>query len=72
ITHDPEALRFLISLVGADHVLLGTDIPFDMADLSPVETLRAAGIGAAEFELISGRNVIDLVGTAAVKGLLNV
>ncbi|CDZ55200.1 amidohydrolase family protein [Neorhizobium galegae] len=72
ITHDPEALRFLISLVGADHVLLGTDIPFDMADLSPVETLRAAGIGAAEFELISGRNAIDLVGTAAVKGLLNV
>ncbi len=72
ITHDPEALRFLVSLVGADHVLLGTDIPFDMADLAPLKTLRAAGIEAAELELISGKNAIDLVGAPVVKGLLNV
>lgn len=72
ITHDSEALRFLVSLVGADHVLLGTDIPFDMADLVPLETLRAAGVGAAELELISGKNAIDLVGAPVVKGLLNV
>lgn len=42
ITHDDEALRFLVSQVGEDHVLLGTDMPFDMAMQTPMESLGAA------------------------------
>ena len=38
-------LRSLVEAVGADHVLLGSDYPFDMADPRPVETVRAAGLG---------------------------
>jgi aminocarboxymuconate-semialdehyde decarboxylase len=34
VTFDPRALDYLIDLVGADHVLFGSDLPFDMADLS--------------------------------------
>jgi aminocarboxymuconate-semialdehyde decarboxylase len=34
ITYDPRALDFLIALVGPERVLFGTDIPFDMSDLS--------------------------------------
>jgi aminocarboxymuconate-semialdehyde decarboxylase len=30
LTHDPRALRFLLELVGADRVVFGTDVPFDM------------------------------------------
>ena len=32
ITHAATPLKFLIDLVGADRVLFGTDLPFDMAD----------------------------------------
>lgn len=39
ITHDPQALRFLIDLVGSDHIVLGTDSPFDMGDEHPVDLL---------------------------------
>lgn len=42
ITHDAEALRFLVSKVGLAHVVLGTDLPFDMAMQTPMETLREA------------------------------
>jgi aminocarboxymuconate-semialdehyde decarboxylase len=41
LVFDPQALRYLIDLVGADHVAIGTDSPFDMADQAPLETLRA-------------------------------
>jgi hypothetical protein len=27
ITHDPDALRYLIAKVGAEHVVTGTDLP---------------------------------------------
>ena len=32
LTHNAAALNFLIDVVGADHVLFGTDLPFDMTD----------------------------------------
>ena len=41
LVFDPQALRFLIDLVGADHVCIGTDAPFDMADEVPRETIAA-------------------------------
>jgi aminocarboxymuconate-semialdehyde decarboxylase len=34
ITYEPRALDFLLGLVGPHQILFGTDIPFDMADLS--------------------------------------
>jgi aminocarboxymuconate-semialdehyde decarboxylase len=34
VLFDPRALDFLLALAGAERVLLGTDVPFDMADLS--------------------------------------
>jgi aminocarboxymuconate-semialdehyde decarboxylase len=44
VTHDPALLRNLVEAVGADHVLLGSDYPFDMADPHPLETVRRAGL----------------------------
>jgi aminocarboxymuconate-semialdehyde decarboxylase len=41
LVFEPRALRYLIDLVGADRVVIGTDAPFDMADENPVETLEA-------------------------------
>jgi aminocarboxymuconate-semialdehyde decarboxylase len=42
VTHDPEALAYLVRAVGAQHVCLGSDFPADMADANPVETIRQA------------------------------
>ncbi len=42
ITHDGAALRYLAQRVGIDHVLLGTDLPFDMALQAPAAALAEA------------------------------
>ena len=39
ITHEPQALRYLIDLVGAERIVVGTDSPFDMGDERPRATL---------------------------------
>ena len=39
ITHDDAALAYLASRAGADHVVLGTDLPFDMALAEPAAVL---------------------------------
>ena len=41
ITHEPQALRYLIELVGAARIVVGTDSPFDMGDETPRATLSA-------------------------------
>lgn len=41
ITHDPQALRYLVELVGVERIVLGTDSPFDMGDETPRATLAA-------------------------------
>jgi aminocarboxymuconate-semialdehyde decarboxylase len=44
LTHDDALLRSLIDYVGPDHVLLGSDYPFDMGDARHVDTVRALGL----------------------------
>ncbi|HZC13009.1 MAG TPA: amidohydrolase family protein [Thermoleophilaceae bacterium] len=44
LTHDEALLRALIDYVGPDHVLLGSDYPFDMGDARHAETVRALGL----------------------------
>ena len=39
LTHDPDSLRLLIELVGADHIAIGTDNPFDMGYADPLAEL---------------------------------
>jgi len=56
ITHDPAVLRALVEFAGADHVLAGSDHPFDMADADPVATVRAAGLGGAAAAAVLGGN----------------
>jgi aminocarboxymuconate-semialdehyde decarboxylase len=44
LTHDDALLRSLIDFAGPEHVLLGSDYPFDMGDARPVDTVRALGL----------------------------
>lgn len=53
LLHDPQAVRHLISMVGADHVVIGTDHPFDMGPDSPIGAVDAIpGLTASEREWV--------------------
>ena len=41
LTHDPLSARLLIDRAGADHVVIGTDNPFDMGYFDPLAELDA-------------------------------
>jgi aminocarboxymuconate-semialdehyde decarboxylase len=60
VTHDPAALRFLVERVGIEHVVLGTDMPFDMAEDRPIARLTDA-LGDAAPEALA-RNAERLFG----------
>ena len=58
---DPTLLAHLVSDMGSDHVLLGTDHPFELGDTHPVETVRALGLGADDTETILWRTAAGLL-----------
>jgi aminocarboxymuconate-semialdehyde decarboxylase len=63
IAHGPEALAYLISRVGAERVLIGTDHPYDMGDMDPLGSLAAVtGLSLEEREKIAGGNAVALLG----------
>ena len=61
ITHDAAALRALVDLAGAGHVLLGSDYPFDMGNENPAELVRAAGFDPDTEAKILGGNAARLL-----------
>jgi aminocarboxymuconate-semialdehyde decarboxylase len=55
VVFEPQALRFLVDLVGAERVFLGTDAPFDMGDETPLKTLAdASGLSGAQRAQVAG------------------
>jgi aminocarboxymuconate-semialdehyde decarboxylase len=60
ITHSPMALEYLITNFGAEHVLLGSDYPYDMGDPEPVASLAAARIEHAQMTEVAGANACKL------------
>jgi aminocarboxymuconate-semialdehyde decarboxylase len=65
LVFDPVALRYLIDLVGADHVCIGTDSPFDMGDEAPAETIAAIPrLTEAEREQVCCKTALRLLGEA--------
>jgi aminocarboxymuconate-semialdehyde decarboxylase len=65
ITHASIPLKFLIELVGSDRVVLGTDVPFDMADTHFEDYLSAAEIDHGAIEAITGDNAMRIFGLAS-------
>lgn len=54
LTHDPGSLRLLVEWAGPGHVVLGTDMPFDMGPADAVGEIRAA-LGEAGLAEVAGR-----------------
>jgi aminocarboxymuconate-semialdehyde decarboxylase len=62
VLHSPTAIAALISLVGVDRVLLGSDYPFEMGDLDPLTTLRAVpGITDDDIAMIAEGNLLRVI-----------
>jgi aminocarboxymuconate-semialdehyde decarboxylase len=61
VTHDVRALRFLVTLAGAENVVVGTDLPFDMATPDPIGELSDAAT-AEDAALIAEHNAGRLFG----------
>jgi aminocarboxymuconate-semialdehyde decarboxylase len=60
---EPDQLRYLIDRYGADHVLLGTDYPYDMGEEDPLDLIgRVPGLDQDQIDLISGGNAARLLG----------
>jgi aminocarboxymuconate-semialdehyde decarboxylase len=58
-------LQQLVRLFGADHVLLGTDYPFDMADYDPIGLIAEAELDSAAVSALCGGNTQSLLRPAA-------
>lgn len=70
---DPEHVRLLVTRYGADHVLLGTDYPYDMGEEDPVGLVMSVeGLDDVDRVRILGANAavllrLDLPGLAAAR-----
>src|SRR5665811_1807370 len=40
VTHSPEVMRFLLDFAGPEHVVLGSDYPFEMGEADPVGSIQ--------------------------------
>jgi aminocarboxymuconate-semialdehyde decarboxylase len=65
ILHSKTALEYLITTAGADHVLLGSDYPFDMGNLDCVARVRALSVDPNDKDRILGRNATGILGEKA-------
>ena len=64
---DPTMVEQLVRDLGADHVLMGTDYPFDMSTVDPVGFLAGADLGDGDRALVLGGNAARLFGIDATR-----
>jgi aminocarboxymuconate-semialdehyde decarboxylase len=70
VVYTPESVAQLVATMGADHVLLGTDYPFDMGEDDPAGLIeRTPGLSAEEREMLVGGNAARLLGVHATSGV---
>lgn len=63
VVFEPEAIAYLVALLGVDHVLMGSDRPFDMGDNDPVGLVRRVpGLSPDDQAKILGGNAQALLG----------
>ena len=56
-------LRYLIETWGPDHIVMGTDYPYDMAETDPVGHVNSVqGLSEGDKALVMGKNAAELLG----------
>lgn len=70
ITHDKDAMRYLINLMGDDRIMYGTDYPFPLGDLEHGKFLEEmADLSTQTKQNIFKNNVLDWLGLEAEEGV---
>jgi aminocarboxymuconate-semialdehyde decarboxylase len=64
VSHHDSALAWLVALVGDERVVLGTDLPYDMADTDPVGRVDRLGLAPESRRRVAGANATRLFGLA--------
>ena len=54
IVQDTRSLRFLADVVGADRIMMGSDMPFPIGDLAPLKIVEDTSFSPAERAAING------------------
>ena len=54
IVHDPRVLRFVVDMVGADRIMMGSDMPFPIGDLEPMKIVAERGLRPRAGGVING------------------
>jgi len=62
IVYDAATLRFVCEQAGVDKVVMGTDLPFTIAEPEPVTFIDEAGFSASERDAILGGTAAKLFG----------
>jgi aminocarboxymuconate-semialdehyde decarboxylase len=63
VVFEADQLGFLIDKYGSDHILLGTDYPYDMGETDPLGLLnKVSGLSPDDVDLITGGNAARLLG----------
>ncbi len=61
VLHNPLALRYAVEFMGADHVMLGTDYPFEMGESDPVGFIESADLGEETTAAVLGATAHSLI-----------
>jgi aminocarboxymuconate-semialdehyde decarboxylase len=62
IVQDPRALRYLADVVGADRIMMGSDMPFPIGDLAPCKIVEETKFSDSERKVINGALASKLFG----------
>jgi aminocarboxymuconate-semialdehyde decarboxylase len=62
ILHDARVLKFVVEMIGADRLMLGSDMPFPIGDLEPMKIVAEAGFSKAQTDSINGGLAARLFG----------
>jgi aminocarboxymuconate-semialdehyde decarboxylase len=54
-------LEYLVNVFGEDHIVMGSDYPFDMADYDPVEHIATSALTKSAKAKVAGENAIKLL-----------
>jgi aminocarboxymuconate-semialdehyde decarboxylase len=65
VVFSSHQLAYLVALFGPEHILMGSDYPFDMGEYDPVAHVAGIGLNQRDFEAITGGNAARLLIPAA-------
>ena len=69
LVHDPDALKFVVKMMGEDKVMLGTDYPFPLGENTPGKLILDSDLSVAVKEKLLSENALTWLGLTKEKFL---